>query len=527
MKKVNVFKIIFLLLFAAAIIVPVITMDFIGGKYSPIEQRNLAGFPVTKNDETGKLDISRDSLQNWLSDNIGLRSQMLKLCVNFKYKALGQSTSEKILIGKDGWLFYTIDNNTKIATGEYPLTEDDLKTIAKNQQAISDYYKSVGSKYILMLTPSKVSIYPEYLPGSDKTVKKTPVDIVAEYLRENTDVIVYNAKEVLLEAKDNEAGQLYHKTDTHWNEKGAYYVYKGLHQTMTENGILNDEPIQPTFKDGEYKGEFSFMLGDLDILPAEPAPIASWEMQSSEVKEGALYELVQQKENQYGTHQGANLFSNPNKELTAQIYGDSQIETVRKIPQMLSEHFSTFVKYSVRNVSVLVDEAVNPDVVIFSCSERYINPLLLQQANMPFVTDGSELPENVIPCNEMSYKGMWLDNVNNSDLNSGEYTQGEIYKSFYQDSQTVFFNGWAADFNANMPLSALYIRVGEKTVKCQYGLERTSVSEYFQNENLKMTGFNVTIPKSYLDGVDKIEFIQVGADGSYRFEAVPYRLIGG
>lgn len=525
MKKSSIYKIIFLFLFAVAIIVPIATMDFVGGKYSSIEQRNLAGFPITKNNETGKLDVSRDSIQDWLSDNIGLREQMLKLCVNFKYTFLGQSTSEKIIIGKDGWLFYTLDNNTKIATGEYPLTDENLKTIAENQQAISDYYKSIGSKYILMLTPSKVSIYPEYLPFGDSAVDETPVDILANYLRENTDIIVYNSKDALLEAKNNGEGQLYLKTDTHWNEKGAYYVYKGLHQVMSDNGILDDEPIQPEFAEGEYKGEFSFMMGDLDILPAEQVPVASWNAQATEVKEGELYELVQQKENQYGSHQGANLFSNQNKKLTAQIYGDSQIEVVRKIPQMLAEHFSTFVKYSVRNVSVSVDEAVKPDVVIFSCSERYINPLLLQQGDISILEDGSKIPDNEIQCDESFYKGMWLDSVNGEDYNTN-HTQGEITQASYQNSDEVEFIGWAADFNANLPLSALYVRAGDKTVKCRYGIERTSVSDYLQNENLKMTGFNVSIPKSYLDGIDKIEFIMIGNDGTYRFESVEYKLTG-
>lgn len=524
MKRVNIFKLLFLLLFTSIIIGHVVTMDFLGGKYSPVEQRYLAGFPVTKNSETGKLDISKSGIQDWINDNIGFREKLLKLCVNFKYKILGQSTSEKVLIAKDDWLFYTMDNNIQIATGEYPLTDDDLKTIAQNQQAISDYYKSVGKKYILMLTPSKVSVYPEYLPMSNKAVEKTAVDIVAGYLRENTDVIVYSAKDVLLEAKNDGAGQLYHKTDTHWNEKGAYYTYKGLHQTMVDNGILNDNAIEVDFGEGEYKGEFSSMLGDSNILPPEKAPVSNWDMQSVEIHEGLIYDKVQEKENQYGTHQGANLFTNTREKMTAQIYGDSQIEAVRKIPQLLSEHFSTFVKYSVRNISILVDEAVNPDVVIFSCSERYINPLLLQEADVPYLLNEKELTETSIPCNEIFYKGMWLDSVNSTDLNTAEYTAGQIPKSLYQDSQTVLFNGWAADFNANMPLSALYLKVGDKTIKCQYGIERTSVSDFFQNENLKMTGFSVAIPQSYLEGAEKIEFIQVGYDGSYRFEEVVYEL---
>lgn len=386
MRKTKVLKTIFLLLFAVIITVPIVTTDFLGGKYSPIEQRNLAGFPITKDQETGELDISRSGIQNWISDNIGQRNNLIELGVNFKYNLLGQSTSEKVLIGKDDWLYYTPDHNIEIATGEYPLSKDDLKLIAQNQQAISDYYKSIGVSYILMLTPSKVSIYPEYLPMSSKAVLKTPVDVVSEYLRENTDVVVYNSKDALLEAKNSGVGQLFHKTDTHWNEKGSYYVYRGLHKTMVKNGILDDEPIDVTFKDGEYKGEFSAMLGNFDLLPAEPAPIAEWNVGSVEVKEGELFDNVQKAENEKGSHQGANLYTNSSvKELCAEIYGDSQIENIRKIPQYLSEHFSTFVKYSVRNISSVVDSAVNPDVVIFSCSERYINSVLLQSGELPLL----------------------------------------------------------------------------------------------------------------------------------------------
>ena len=79
MKRINVFKLIFLVLFAAAIVVPIVTIDLAGGKYSPIEQRNLADFPVTRNDETGKFETGRTEIQNWLSDNIGYREKLLKL----------------------------------------------------------------------------------------------------------------------------------------------------------------------------------------------------------------------------------------------------------------------------------------------------------------------------------------------------------------------------------------------------------------------------------------------------------------
>lgn len=527
MKKARALKTVFLILFAALIIVPIITMDFMGGQYSTSEQRYLAGFPLSVNQE-GNIDISKSGVQSWVSDNIGQRNNLLKLYVNFKYKVLGQSTSDKVMFGKDGWMFYTPDNNIEIALGEYPMTEENLKNIAYNQQAISDYYKAQGVTYILMITPSKVSIYSEYLPMSSQTVAETPADIVTKYLRANTDVIVYNAKEALIEAKNDGADALFFKQDTHWNQRGSYYAYKGLHKVLVDNGVIDDEPIDVEFTDYEYVGEFSAMLGDAELLSPEVYPIPNGNFHSVISNSGELLERVNQMETQKGLLGfEANLYTNDNVQNgRLQIYGDSQTNIGLCLPLYLSEHFNTTVKYAIRNPSTEVDNIVNPDTVIFQCSERYITRYLPYPGEVPYLIDESDIPDEVENYQEMGYNGMWIDNVNFADFNSGSYAHNEIPRSAYQDSNTVSLWGWAADFKVNKPLSALYLKIGDNILQCQYGIERTSVSDYFQNENLKMTGFSVIIPKKYFESVNSIEFIQVGNDGTYRFENVNYSLVG-
>lgn len=182
-----------------------------------------------------------------------------------------------------------------------------------------------------------------------------------------------------------------------------------------------------------------------------------------------------------------------------------------------SSHLTVFDPRYINGNEYIIDCLLDFDYdAVIICHTDYFN-------NNLFLSDIA-IPDNTVPGIDIFNKGMWLDNVNTADFNTGGYTQGQIPKALYQDSQTIFFNGWAADFNANMPLSALYLKAGDKIVKCQYGIERTSVSDHFQNENLKMTGFNVTVPKSYLEGNEKIEFIMVGHDGAYRFESIPYQL---
>lgn len=84
-----------------------------------------------------------------------------------------------------------------------------------------------------------------------------------------------NVKDGLIPAK--EAGQLYLKTDTHWNQLGSYNAYSYILSQMKEYGCDYGEPVSVTFGQGEYQGEFSAMLGSPDVLKPEKTPVAEWE----------------------------------------------------------------------------------------------------------------------------------------------------------------------------------------------------------------------------------------------------------
>lgn len=88
------------------------------------------------------------------------------------------------------------------------------------------------------------------------------------------------------------------------------------------------------------------------------------------------------------------------------------------------------------------------------------------------------------------------------------------------------FNGWAADLTSGTPLGALYVQIGDQIFQCHYGEERGVVADYFQNENLKYTGFSFSVPADVFQGgaVDTLIFIEVSQDGTYRYEDVPYQI---
>lgn len=115
-----------------------------------------------------------------------------------------------------------------------------------------------------------------------------------------------------------------------------------------------------------------------------------------------------------------------------------------------------------------------------------------------------------------------------SFLISGSLGNADSF-SIQRDAAQVELVGWVADFKTRQPLSALYLQIGDQVIQCNYGIERISVSDHYQDDNLKNTGFSVTFPAFYLreGDVDRLAFIQVGADGTYRYEPVSYQLLYG
>ena len=258
MKMRKAYLLIYVAVFVLMLTAPIAAFNRVPGRISETENRRLATFPTVFDSEGHLADGLRSGFETWFSDNLGFRSGMVELATEIKLKLLHQSTSNKVEIGRDGWYFYTLDHNVELASGKYTLTDEMLADIAAKQQRISDWYESRGIKYLLVLTASKATVYPEYIASGDYGIRETPCDQLEAYLKEHTTVNVLNCKRTLLEHKDE--GKLYQKTDTHHTQLGAYYEYLAIAGKLEDMGEeIKDFPV--TFSTMKRMGEFSAMLG--------------------------------------------------------------------------------------------------------------------------------------------------------------------------------------------------------------------------------------------------------------------------
>lgn len=367
-------KLIVIFLFVA-LVLPVVTMNRVKGKISETENRVLASFPEIFDQQGNFIPDAVSGIQNWFNDNLGFRSELVSLNSLFQFNILNCSPSEKVEIGKDGWFFYTQDNNIDIAKGTYPnFQEADLQKICVQQTRIQQKLKEKGIEYVLILPPSKVSIYPEYIRSGDYTIRKTPDDILADYLEAHTTIKVIRLKDELINQKD--IGQLYLKTDTHWNELGSYVGYNKIINDLNKWGIINDEPAEVEFEDGYYKGEFSAMMGNINLLEPESCPKSKIVSPDAvKIEDGERYNEINEQMQTYYPNSVFYLYQNSDVEgPKVLMYGDSMFGSWN-ITELLAENFSEFTFIWDYEIKDDILESIKPDIIFYDMGERYLNQL--------------------------------------------------------------------------------------------------------------------------------------------------------
>ncbi len=180
------------------------------------------------------------SVENYFNDTFLLRNFFINLSSVVKLKTLKSSNSSKVLIGKEGWLFYngeeaqdgaTISNHLGLLPYGY---EDIFKSYKSNLEAKQKYLERMGITYLFVISPDKSSIYPEYLPkGYSNTSRKSNTDLLVEYLKTNSTVPVLDLRQPLIAMK-NVRQPLYYKNDTHWNNLGAYFAYQAISNHLSK-----------------------------------------------------------------------------------------------------------------------------------------------------------------------------------------------------------------------------------------------------------------------------------------------------
>lgn len=153
------------------------------------------------------------------------------------------------------------------------------------------------------------------------------------------------------------------------------------------------------------------------------------------------------------------------------IYGDSQWAAHRNMPTYLCENFSEVMSTRIRSVNYAADSAYDPDVVIFGCSERFIDSVLTLSPKIPAesYTDSGEYDGfATLPAQTsdewIGSNGMWIEDQ--AEGNTISLSKAKSYMDMLQIS------GWAADFESDTPLTDLIAEVNGKNTAVHTALRK-------------------------------------------------------
>jgi len=133
-----------------------------------------------------------------------------------------------VLRGREDWLFWTGEGNIDDYQNAHPFSRADLEQIEGKLSAVQRRLAAQGIAFLVAPAPNKETIYPEMLPPEIvKIGKQSRLDQLLAYLEEKHSAVkVLDLRPVLLDNKAQH--QLYYRTDTHWNDYGAYYAARNI-----------------------------------------------------------------------------------------------------------------------------------------------------------------------------------------------------------------------------------------------------------------------------------------------------------
>jgi hypothetical protein len=172
----------------------------------------------------------QSGLTAWLEANIGFRSWMIEndnLLVFLLFREAVSTSPEAPIVGRDGMLFMRdyVNAANRHPRAKLHRPEDLARTLRKLQ----DVLQARGIAFVFMITPSKVEVYPEYLPpryfSARRFAEPGDYDRLIPCL-DQAGLRYVDGRKILTEERKRSNHLLFAPTGVHWNHYATSLVLR-------------------------------------------------------------------------------------------------------------------------------------------------------------------------------------------------------------------------------------------------------------------------------------------------------------
>jgi hypothetical protein len=201
------------------------------------ENRVLAPKPAWPH-AIGDLKAFRKASDAYVADHFGVRRHLIGV-LNRLRMLTGVSGSKRVIVGRDGWLFFDDDTHLGASRGDPPMTASEVRDWLAFMAARTEALRAKGIPYLVVAAPVKETIYPQFGPPwyAGPSDKRPTIALPKLAKAAGAGEVLYLGPSV---AEATRRGlKTYSRHDTHWTGYGAYAGYVGLMQKLHAMGVTD------------------------------------------------------------------------------------------------------------------------------------------------------------------------------------------------------------------------------------------------------------------------------------------------
>ncbi|MET0271996.1 MAG: hypothetical protein ABW360_03305, partial [Phenylobacterium sp.] len=252
----------------------VLAAAFIAPRFVPApdleESRPLAQRPAWPTDLAALRKFPR-AVDAYVADRFPPRAQLIGALNYLRLKA-GVSGSERVAVGRDGWLFVDDGSHMGVGRGVPAMTREARRDWLEGVAGRSEALAQQGAAYLLVCVPDKETVYPQYAPAWFQLAPdRNAVTLAALAERAQAGNVLYLHEPIARQA--HWGVKTYSAADTHWTGLGAYAGYVAILQRLQALGKTDGPRPLEAFPEvrvgGQKPRNLALMLGVASFVPAD------------------------------------------------------------------------------------------------------------------------------------------------------------------------------------------------------------------------------------------------------------------
>jgi alginate O-acetyltransferase complex protein AlgJ len=316
-------------------------------------------------------------LDKWFADRIGLRYPLIYLGTEFHLGAFGRPLDRHIFFGADGWMFWTEDADRVPSAmadsrGKLHFTPAEIERIDAELLMLRDRFAACRIPFAVVAAPNKQSIYREFVIADGESGSRTRLESLLTSVSSAARSQIIDTRETIRPAKAKHAPlRLYNKTETHWNELGAFYGYVAIMDALRRAMPLN-HPELTSIAQYEVSPQRNYPGGDIATF----VMFSPWRFPDEDVSVQRKTRAILPPEEQLDPRHS--VARNPEGKGRLLLIGDSFTQGVVRY---LQQHFAEVHRMISTTVDGNLVARIKPDVVLVLAVERNLERLLLPMVN--------------------------------------------------------------------------------------------------------------------------------------------------